>query len=194
MHIAKTGLRVLGIAESFSSGDKSILAGLVMRKDLRIDGISFETTTVGGMDATGAVISLYRSFSRKDINVLMISGCVISWFNIIDPARVREEVGRPVIIVTYEESDGIEEDIARHFPGDGDRLVQYRNLGERLPVTLPTGHTLYIRPYGIPEADAATLCSSLTFDGKVPEPLRVARLCARAVLEHTKREGPGVQH
>ncbi|NYT07507.1 MAG: DUF99 family protein [Methanomicrobiales archaeon] len=189
MHIAKKGLRVLGIAESFSSGDQSILAGLVMRKDLRIDGVSFETTTVGGMDATDAVVSLYRNFNRQDINVIMISGCVISWFNIIDPAVVRETTGRPVIIVTYEESEGIEEDIARHFPGDDERLCRYRDLGERLSVTLSTGHPLFIRPYGITEEDAAMLCSALTFDGRIPEPLRVARLCARAVLRYTSSGG-----
>ncbi len=188
MHIAKKGLRVLGIAESFSSGDQSVLAGLVMRKDLRIDGISFETTTVGGMDATGAVISLYRSFNRQDINVIMISGCVISWFNIIDPDQVQEAVGRPVIIVTYEESEGIEEDITRHFPGDDERLCRYRDLGERLSITLSTGHSLFIRPYGIAEDDAAALCSALTFDGRVPEPLRVARLCARAAMRYRSRE------
>jgi endonuclease V-like protein UPF0215 family len=184
MHIAKKGLRVLGIAESFSSGDQSVLAGLVMRKDLRIDGFSFENTTVGGMDATGAVISLYRCFNRQDINVIMISGCVISWFNIIDPARVKKATERPVIIITYEDSEGIEEDIKRHFPGDEERLSRYKALGERIPTNLPTGHTIFIRPYGISEEDAAALCSALTFDGKIPEPLRVARICARAVMQY----------
>ncbi|HNO08814.1 MAG TPA: DUF99 family protein, partial [Methanoregulaceae archaeon] len=56
MHIAKKGLRVLGIAESFSSRNTSILAGVVIRKDLRVDGFSFTSTTVGGMDATDSVL------------------------------------------------------------------------------------------------------------------------------------------
>ncbi|MCA9450353.1 MAG: DUF99 family protein, partial [Candidatus Omnitrophica bacterium] len=49
MHIAKKGLRTLGIAESFSGSPESVLAGVVMRKDLRIDGFRFTTATVGGM-------------------------------------------------------------------------------------------------------------------------------------------------
>jgi len=182
MHIAKKGLRILGIAESFSSGKNSILAGVVMRKDLRIDGFSFTTTTVGGMDATDSVIALYRSFTRGDINLIMISGGVISWYNIIDPFRVFDETQRGVIIVTYEESEGIEDDIVRHFPGDGARIAAYRNLGSRIPVTLRTGHTLYMRSYGLREKDAGSICSDFTFDGRVPEPLRVARLYARSVL------------
>jgi endonuclease V-like protein UPF0215 family len=184
MHIAKKGLRVLGIAESFTSENRSILAGVVMRKDLRIDGFSFETTTVGGMDATDSVVSLYRNFNRQDINVIMISGCVISWFNIIDPWRVREETGRPTIVVTYEDSEGIEEDIMHYFPHDEVRLSQYLALGTRIPHSLPTGHTIYIRPYGMSEEDAGALCSAFTYDGKIPDPLRVARLCARAVMHY----------
>lgn len=182
MHIAKKGLRVLGIAESFSTGKNSILAGVVMRKDLRIDGFSCTTTTVGGMDATAAVITLYNNFSRADINLIMIGGGVISWYNIIDPIRVFRETGRETIIVTYEESEGIEDDIIHHFPGDTERIAAYRNLGSRSPVTLPTGHTLYIRSYGLGEKEAGTVCSDFTYDGRVPEPLRVARLYARSVM------------
>jgi len=182
MHIAKKGLRVLGIAESFSAGKNSILAGVVMRKDLRIDGLSFTTTTVGGMDATDSVIALYKGFTREDINLIMISGGVISWYNIIDPFRVYHETQRGTIIVTYEESDGIEGDIAHHFPGDRERIEAYRKLGSRTPVTLHSEYTIYIRSYGLSEKDAAAVCSDFTYDGRVPEPLRIARLYARSVM------------
>ncbi len=182
MHIAKKGLRILGIAESFSSGKNSILAGVVMRKDLRIDGFSFTTTTVGGMDATDSVIALYQSFTRGDINLIMISGGVISGYNIIDPFRIVDETKRGIIIVTYQESAGIEDDIVHHFPGDRARIAAYRNLGCRIPVSLHTGHMLYMRSYGLSEKDAGSVCSDVTYDGRVPEPLRVARLYARSVM------------
>lgn len=182
MHIAKKGLRVLGIAESFSVGKKSILAGVVMRKDLRIDGLSFTTTTVGGMDATDSVIALYKALRREDINLIMISGGVISWYNIIDPFRVHHETERGTIIITYEESSGIEGDIARHFPGDRERIEAYRNLGSRTPVLLHAEHTIYIRSFGLSEKDAAAVCSDFTYDGRIPEPLRIARLYARSVM------------
>jgi uncharacterized protein len=182
MHIAKKGLRILGIAESFSSGKNSILAGVVMRKDLRIDGFSFTTTTVGGMDATDSVIALYRSFMRGDINLIMIGGGVISGYNIIDPFRVFDETQRGIIIITYQDSAGIEDAIIHRFPGDRARIAAYRNLGSRIPVSLQTGHMLYMRSYGLNEKDAASVCSDFTYDGRVPEPLRVARLYARSVM------------
>ena len=52
MYLPKKGLRALGIAESFSGRGHSILAGIVMRKDLKIDGFAFSRVTMGGMDAT----------------------------------------------------------------------------------------------------------------------------------------------
>jgi endonuclease V-like protein UPF0215 family len=184
MHLAKKGLRVLGIAESYSPGIRSILAGVVMRKDLRTDGFSFSSTTVGGTDATDSVISLYQALGREDINCIMISGCIISWFNIINPHRVLEKTKKGTIIVTYEDSEGLEEDITKNFPGDKSRLSSYLALGPRVPVRLSTGYTIYLRSYGIPEKEAGQLCSTFTLDGKIPEPLRVARICARAVMRY----------
>ena len=182
MHIAKKGLRVLGIAESFSSRDFSVLAGVVMRKDLRIDGISFSRITVGGMDATEGVLELFRQMERKDINVILVSGCVIAWYNILDPSRVSRETGLPVVVVTYEDSDGLKDEIAHHFPGDSARITAYESLGERSPLSLPTGHTIYLRSFGLDLHDAGRLCRDLILDGKIPEPLRIARLMARAAM------------
>lgn len=186
MHFAKKGIRVLGIAESFSSRKNSILAGVVMRKDLRVDGFSYTCTTVGGMDATDSVIDLYRNFSREDINFIMIGGAVISWYNIIDPLRIFQETGRGTIIATYKHSEGLLENIIHHFPGDERRISAYRSLGKRTPVKLRTGHILYIRSHGLDEKEAESVCSEFTYDGKIPEPLRIARLYARSVLRaHT---------
>lgn len=182
MNIAKKGLRVLGIAESFSSREYSILAGVVMRKDLRVDGVALSRITVGGSDATEGVLALYRKFGRRDINVILMSGCVIAWFNILDPATISEVTSVPVIVITYEDSEGLAADICHHFPGDAIRLARYESLGERTPICLSTGHTVYIRPFGITQKDASRLCRDLTLDGKVPEPVRVARLVARAAM------------
>ena len=74
MHIPKKGLRALGIAESYAGRTYSTLVGVVMRKDLRIDGFVFSTVTVGGMDATDAVIGMVEELNRKDINLILLSG------------------------------------------------------------------------------------------------------------------------
>jgi endonuclease V-like protein UPF0215 family len=189
MHLAKRGIRALGVAESFTGRASSTMAGVVMRKDLRIDGVALATLTVGGMDATGAVLSLVSALARRDINLVMVSGSVVAWYNILDPEAVRERSGLPVIVVTYEESEGLEEDIRHHFPGDEERLMAYRKLGERVPVELPDGEVVFMRATGIPEEDAARVIRDFTRDGKVPEPVRVARLVARAAMRWQKGAG-----
>jgi endonuclease V-like protein UPF0215 family len=182
MHIPKKGLRAFGIAESFTGRTSSTLAGVVMRKDLRIDGFSFGTVTVGGMDATDIILGMVRRLNRRDINVIMLSGCVIAWFNVVDPARISQEAGIPVICVSYKDSDGLEADIRHHFPGDEERIVAYRRLGERIMVTLHTGQTIFLRAWKLSAIDAMKLCNDFTLEGKIPEPIRVARLCSRHLV------------
>jgi endonuclease V-like protein UPF0215 family len=185
MHAAKPGLRALGIAESYrgrhDEGAVSRLAGVVMRRDLRIDGFGTDEATVGGNNATGAVVRLVRSVGRDDVRLVMLSGAVIAWFNVVDAAAVAEATGCAVVSVTYEASPGLEEAIGRHFPGDAARLASYRRLGERAAVPLSTGATVWLRPFGLDLADAAALVDAFTLDGGVPEPLRVARLIARGL-------------
>jgi len=180
----KKGFRCLGIAESFRRGDDvSILCGVVMRRDLVVDGVALTTITVGGLDATDGVLNIYLSLGRSDINCLMLNGCIISWFNIIDLRRVYEETRVPLICVTYEESPGIEQFIRKYFGEDLDRLALYRRLGPREEVYVRrTGAKLYVRYYGISRRDVEATLNAFTTHGGVPEPLRVANLIARAVL------------
>jgi uncharacterized protein len=184
MHIAKKGVRALGIAESFSNRDHSILAGVVMRKDLRVDGIRFTEVTVGGSDATDQIIDLITAINRRDIQVILLGGCVIAWFNIIDPDRVSDETGLPVICVSYEDSKGLENDILHHFPEDEERLAQYRLLDPRTAFQLRNGYTIYIRVAGTSLDLARQICQAFSIDGKIPEPIRVARLAARALMRY----------
>jgi len=185
LHLNKTGIRVLGIAESFRRGhDKSVLAGVVMRSDLVIDGVAFDEITVGGMDATEGVLRIFDSLQRSDINVMMLNGCVISWFNIIDLKTVYERVRIPLICVTYEESEGLETHIAKHFDANEceSRIDAYRKLGNRVAVKPHTKYEVFIRFLGLEKKEAAAVLKKFTTHGKVPEPLRVASLMARALL------------
>ena len=98
----KRGVRVLGVAESFEKDQSySVLAGVVMRGDLRIDGFSVCTPTIGGHDSTDELVSMFIHLNRKDIRAWMLGGSVISWFNIVDIISLYERTGTPVICVSY---------------------------------------------------------------------------------------------
>lgn len=180
----KLGVRVLGIAESFLKGKskRSVLAGVVMRGDLQIDGFAFATITVGGMDATEGVIRVYRILDRSDVNYLFLNGCVISWFNVVDLDRVYGELGIPIVCVTYEESEGLEKYFKEYFTDWEERLKVYNRLGVRELVRLRTGHEVYIRYLGVVREEAFMVINKFTLQGSVPEPLKTARLASRAII------------
>lgn len=184
LHLNKPALRVLGIAESFArSSSTSTIAGVIMRADLRVDGLAYAHATVGGDDGTEAVLSLCRKLNRSDVNALILSGVALSWFNIIDLERIFEEIQRPLVCLTYEESPGLEKYIREHFPSPDEKLRLYCKLGERQGFFLRTGHQVFVRVWGATPDEARILLNKFTRDGRVPEPVRLARLAARAALK-----------
>jgi endonuclease V-like protein UPF0215 family len=188
LHLNKPALRTLGIAESFMRMcPSSCLAGVVMRADLRVDGMAFATATVGGDDATEGVLKIYELLGRADINAMILSGAVISWFNIIDIQEVFDIIQKPVICLTYEESAGLEKYLSEYFPESEDKRNSYKRLGQREMIRLQTGYDVYIRALGVGREEARVLLNKFTLDGRIPEPVKVARLAARAAMHADNR-------
>lgn len=181
VHPDKPGIRALGVAESFRPGQKrSLLAGVVMRRDLIVDGVAFAATSVGGDDATSVIARLFRKFRRNDINVLLVSGAILSLYNIIDVDGLSSRTGTPVVCLTYKETKGIEGSIRRHFPEPATKLAAYRKLGPRRLVRLANGHRVYARSSGVDPETARKILDAFTLQGSLPEPVKLARLLARA--------------
>lgn len=195
LHLNKRGIRVLGVAESFRQNEsRSLLAGVVMRGDLVVDGLAFGATTVGGDDATASLLRLYRSLRRNDVNLLMVSGAILSLYNIVDVDLLSQKANLPVVCLTYKETAGIESSIARKFPGRAqEKLLAYRKLGPRESIKLRSGHTVYARTSGISIRDAHEVIDMFTLQGSLPEPVRVARLLARAGAKALRHLHPGVE-
>ncbi len=184
LHLNKPGIRALGVAESFRQGQKrSVIAGVVMRSDFVVDGVALGWTAVGGNDATASIAALFRRFRRNDVNLVMVSGAILSLYNIIDVDALSAKTKLPVICLTYKETAGIEGSIRRHFPeGAGAKLAAYRKLGKRTGVRLRTGHRVFVRVSGIDREEVRPVLDTFTLQGSVPEPVRVAKLLARAAL------------
>ncbi|KAB1186754.1 MULTISPECIES: DUF99 family protein [Haloferax] len=199
----KSGTRALGIAESYPgtarvptdgptdsthfSGDsppESILCGAVVRADRVVDGLAFETCTVGGVDATDAIASLYTSLGREDVRYLLVSGIAPAWFNLVDIGRLADELDRPVLSVSFEASEGLEPALSEHFSGDAltHRLDVYRDAPPRHAVEV-NGERLFVRAAGCDDDEAVRVLRAFTPTGGRPEPIRVARMAARAARQ-----------
>ncbi len=182
LNLSKKGIRVLGISESFTKGfgEKSWFVGVVMRADLIIDGFGISKIKVRGRDATEKVIEIYKKMERTDIRAIILNGCVIALFNVIDLTEIFETLHLPVICVTYEESEGLEKYFFE-FKDAEERLEIFKRNGEREPLNLSTGHSIFVNYLGIPYKMVKKLLDKFTLQGSICEPLRVARLIARSL-------------
>ncbi|SHG43885.1 endonuclease dU [Halobaculum gomorrense] len=194
-----SGTRALGVAVSArgrSDDDppaRATVAAAVVRADRVVDGLSFSTCTVGGSDATAAVADCLDRLDRPDARQLLLAGVAPAWFNLIDLRRVHEAADRPVVAVSFEASAGLEPHLYEHFSGEAldRRLAVYESLPDRDPLFLDgepgdgrecdPDPDLWVRRIDIDAAAARRILAAHTPDGQGrPEPLRVARLAARA--------------
>jgi endonuclease V-like protein UPF0215 family len=183
---------VLGLAESYRDppdgrATESTLAGVVVRPDRAVDGVVFGTCTVGGTDATAAIVECWDRLERPDVGVIFVAGIAPAWFNLVDLPAVAAATERPVIGLSFEASAGLDEAIEREFDGveREERLALYRRQPAREAVSVggegADDRTLYCRFVGIDSAEGREVVRAHTPTGSArPEPVRVARLVARA--------------
>ena len=185
LHLEKKGLRGLAVAESFrQNSTKSVLAGVVMRRDFVIDGFVFGSTTLEGDDATDTILKMYDDLQRPDISYVLISGLIVSMYNIIDIKKLSDVLKIPIIGISYRDSSGIEDSLKHHFPDSFEsKIHEYEKLGQREKITLSTSHDVYVRKEGCTLNEIKHLLDDLTLHGSIPEPLRVSQLLAKTLLE-----------
>ena len=178
----KPGTRALGVAAS-GGGDHATVAGAVVRATRVVDGFSFASCAVGGLDSTAAVVECYERLDREDVQYVLLAGVAPAWFNVVDLHAVHDVVDRPVLSVSFEASNGLREPIEREFAGAAreDRLAVYESLPDRHPLDV-NGERVFVRSVGCENPD--DVVPAFTPEGGRPEPLRVARLAARAVDDH----------
>lgn len=192
----KHGARAVGVAESYgppprrdrdSHGrdpERSTIAAAVLRADRAVDGLAFGSWTVGGTDATEGAVRVVEALDREDVQYLLVSGIAPAWFNVVDLAGIESATGLPVLSVSFEASPGLETALEREFDGGAleTRLGTYRRQPERHRVTV-NDEVVFVRAVGVDEGEASDVVRAFTPEGGRPEPLRVARMAARAADE-----------
>lgn len=137
---------------------------------------------------------------RPDIATLLLAGVTPAWFNILDLHRIHEATGLPTVSVSFEASEGLAPAIEREFDGPerDQRLARYDALPRRFALPL-NDERVFVRAVGAetavaddasphasdppalaPDCETARVVRGHTPEGGRPEPLRVARLAARA--------------
>lgn len=184
------GVRALGVAESAAGDRSATVAGAVVRADRTFDDLVLDSWTVAGTDATATVIDCWDRLEREDVRYVMVAGIAPAWFNVLDLHAIHEAVDRPVLSVSFEASDGLEPALQDAFGDDPDaledRLDIYDRQPERESVSV-NGERCFVRAVGCGAEGAREVVAGFTPEGGRPEPVRVARLAARAGDDFRRR-------
>lgn len=176
-------MRVVGIEDgSFKKGvAKRALIASVLFKGLDIEDVKFARVEVDGLDATEKVVKI---LNKWEFEAVMLAGVSFAGFNIIDPTVLLKKFGKPIIIISRTKPDNkaVKRALRTHFRDWRARWSVFEKLGPiRKVKALAEENPLYFETLGVDAQCAKHFIKALAVCGRVPEPLRVARLVARGL-------------
>lgn len=194
--LAKPHLRVIGIDDGpfLRSARAAVLVGVVFSTPNYVEGILRTRVAIDGVDATDRILTLLTdSPFLHGVRAVLLDGIAVGGFNLIDLDRLHAGLARPIVTVTRRLPDfpAIRSALRKYFPRDATnrwRLIKAHPLF-RLPTS--EGNPLRVSAVGCTRAEAAIIVRRTTVRGNLPEPLRLARMVARALARRTREERAG---
>ena len=157
---------------------KALLA-VVLFKGLKIENVKTTKITVDGLDGT---VKLSKILSKWKFEAVMLAGVSFAGFNVIEPTVIHEQFGTPVIIIsrTKPNNKAVKRALQQHFEDWQLRWKVFEKLGMIHKIAAsPSESPVYVETVGVHVTCAGKLIRALSVYGRIPEPLRVARLIAR---------------
>ena len=176
-------MRIVGVEDgSFQKNvTKKALLVAVLVTGSKIEQVKAFNITVDGLDAAERLSANIRDWA---FDVLLLSGISFAGFNLIDPMKVFEAFGKPIIIIarTKPNNKAVKRALRAHFEDWETRWAIFEKLGPvHKTVTLFGKQPIYLETVHADAEWAVQLVCALAFWGRLPEPLRVARLIARGL-------------
>jgi endonuclease V-like protein UPF0215 family len=176
-------MRIVGVEDgSFQKNvTKKALLVAVLITGSKIEHAKVFTITVDGLDATER---LSVNIRRWAFDALLLSGISFAGFNLIDPIKVFEAFGKPIIIVSRTKPNNrtVKRALRVHFEDWETRWAIFEKLGPvHKAVPLFGKRPVYLETVHADVEWASRLVCALAFWGRLPEPLRVAGLIARGL-------------
>ncbi|MEA2070078.1 MAG: DUF99 family protein [Asgard group archaeon] len=182
----KERIKVLAIAcSSFNreTQQQVPIIAVVYRGGELLEGVMQTKVEVDGEDATKKIIQLLEQTPHKQqIQMILTRGLILAGFNYIDMKILNEKTSLPIIAVVDHKPDmeSIKTAIKNvsNWEKRYEKLTQITNL--RQVQTSEKEQPVYVQSIGLPEKEIDRFLGKITNTGRMPEPLRVARLIATA--------------
>ena len=107
-------------------------------------------------------------------------------FNLIDPRKIQQRYRIPTIVIVGSRPDNraVKRALVKHFPDWKERWDIIRSLGPLRRVrTVKEEPPIFYESFGCNTVEARTILASNAWVSRVPEPIRVAGMVARGLLE-----------
>jgi endonuclease V-like protein UPF0215 family len=183
----KKGIKIIGVAcSSFNRTiDKNVqVIGVIYRGSTLFEGLEKTVVQVDGEDATDNIAKLIcQSNHFKQLKVIMTRGVTIAGFNCLDLASLSDYTSLPIISIVDREPDMKKIALAlQNLPNGSQRLKILKRNGLPKPIlSSPKEEPVYVQSYGLTEDEVIQIIQNATVTGRIPEPIRVARLIAVAL-------------
>ena len=145
-------------------------------RDLRIGDVE-----VDGLDATEKALQLLSEWERECI---LLGSVAYAGFNFIDPRELHRELKVPVIVALRRKPNpsSVEEALRKHFSDWNVRWEVFSRFSAPVEVKVKREEKpLYVFNLGVDHERAVDILRKLTVFGRIPEPLRAARIIARGL-------------
>ena len=159
-----------------------LLLGVVTTDDL-IERFFVDRIRVDGKDAAHRIASFARRIRRADL--IILPSISLGGFNVVNPYELHKETRLPILIANPMRPNvrGVRRALRRHFADWRERVHVFDLMGSPSVLRLTREGQIYFHCVGLPRSKAARILRSLVHFGKKPEPLRIARIVARALSD-----------
>ncbi len=182
----KKGIKIIGLAcASFNrEKDKNVpIIGAIYRGSLLLEGVLKSQVTVDGDDATDNIADMIlQSSHHQQLKLIMTRGVTIAGFNYIDLEQLHKKTDLPIISVVDREPnmEKISKALRKLPDGEKKLAVIKRNGLPQAYISAENNEPIYAQFISIKHEAISQLLKDVTLVGRIPEPIRVARLIAIA--------------
>jgi len=160
---------------------KTIVAGVCLLNNTFITSVTYGYVTIDGRETENNIIQQLKLHPRIDL--VLLDGVTYSGFDVVDPDRIHDATGYPVITIqAYPVNlENIKLALMKHFDDWRDRFEVIERVVSKYRY-LPTNWKI-IQYYAVGLSDEyiPRVINTLTIYSPIPEPLRIAHHFASSI-------------
>lgn len=135
------------------------------------------------MDGLEATERIARAVKGLGGDAVLLDGVTYCGFDVVDPWRVHDETGLPVIVVqAYPiNMERISRALSKHFEDHALRFNVIKRVYEAYAILRTRWRVISFLAIGIDRDEASKIIDALSVYSPIPEPLRIAGMIASSV-------------